>query len=179
MSDYFHTGGMTTIACYKCGINFGMPDSFHRSCKKKGPGKTFYCPNGHGQVYRSSEADKLREQLERAQGRLSQANSRAVRAEEDSRRKQRKYARIRDRVKNGVCPCCNRTFQNLQHHMKSQHPDFGKDKQLKTLRLLYGLTQTDLADEIGVSAGSISLVERGMGVGEWVQNRVDSWLETA
>lgn len=22
------------------------------------------------------------------------------------------------------CPCCNRTFQNLQRHMTSKHPDY-------------------------------------------------------
>ena len=27
------------------------------------------------------------------------------------------------RVHNGVCPCCNRSFQNLQKHMKTKHPE--------------------------------------------------------
>lgn len=26
------------------------------------------------------------------------------------------------RVQNGVCPCCNRSFWNLERHMKSKHP---------------------------------------------------------
>jgi hypothetical protein len=25
-----------------------------------------------------------------------------------------------------VCPCCNRTFSNLQRHMAHKHPQFAK-----------------------------------------------------
>lgn len=32
--------------------------------------------------------------------------------------------RLRNRIKAGVCPRCNRTFQNLQRHMAGQHPEF-------------------------------------------------------
>lgn len=32
--------------------------------------------------------------------------------------------RIKNRVKNGVCPCCNRTFENLARHMQAKHSDF-------------------------------------------------------
>lgn len=32
--------------------------------------------------------------------------------------------RIKNRVKHGVCPCCQRTFRQLAAHMKSKHPDF-------------------------------------------------------
>lgn len=27
------------------------------------------------------------------------------------------------RIHNGVCPCCNRSFVNLQRHMKTKHPE--------------------------------------------------------
>lgn len=32
--------------------------------------------------------------------------------------------RMKNRVGNGVCPCCNRHFKNLQGHMKTKHPEF-------------------------------------------------------
>lgn len=32
--------------------------------------------------------------------------------------------RITKRAKAGVCPCCNRSFENLRRHMASQHPTF-------------------------------------------------------
>lgn len=28
------------------------------------------------------------------------------------------------RIRNGVCPCCNRSFKDVHRHMKSQHPEF-------------------------------------------------------
>lgn len=32
--------------------------------------------------------------------------------------------RTRNRIANGVCPCCDRSFTNLQRHMASKHPDY-------------------------------------------------------
>jgi hypothetical protein len=31
--------------------------------------------------------------------------------------------RIQKRTAAGVCPCCNRTFQQLARHMKTRHPE--------------------------------------------------------
>jgi hypothetical protein len=44
----------------------------------------------------------------------------------ERRRRAEKAAKtkIKNRVAKGVCPCCNRTFQNLADHMKSKHPDY-------------------------------------------------------
>ena len=33
-------------------------------------------------------------------------------------------ARIRQRIANGVCPCCQRSFGNVRAHMETQHPDY-------------------------------------------------------
>lgn len=32
--------------------------------------------------------------------------------------------KLRNRAKNGVCPCCTRSFTNLRRHMSTKHPDF-------------------------------------------------------
>lgn len=32
--------------------------------------------------------------------------------------------RLKNRAAHGVCPCCNRTFQQLARHMSAKHPDF-------------------------------------------------------
>ncbi len=34
--------------------------------------------------------------------------------------------RTKKRIANGVCPCCQRSFENLHKHMKTQHPDFAQ-----------------------------------------------------
>jgi hypothetical protein len=70
-----------------------------------------------------SEATKAKEEAAEARRR-----ERAVRdlleQEENSHRATRGHlTRVKKRVQNGVCPKCNRTFQNLQRHMASQHGD--------------------------------------------------------
>lgn len=32
--------------------------------------------------------------------------------------------RLKNRIAAGVCPCCQRTFQNLARHMKCKHPKY-------------------------------------------------------
>jgi Fe-S oxidoreductase len=56
-----------------------------------------------------------------AQRDQAQADARAQKAAKTRIKNDRD--RIKTRVANGVCPHCNRTFQNLARHMASQHPD--------------------------------------------------------
>lgn len=86
----------------------------------------FYCPNGHQQHYSKSEAQKLREQLETRDRELRKSkcetlNERNAKlaVEAEKAKVERKLAR----VKRGVCPCCNRSFNNLQRHMATKHAD--------------------------------------------------------
>jgi hypothetical protein len=32
--------------------------------------------------------------------------------------------KVRRKVANGSCPCCNRHFENLQRHMQTKHPEY-------------------------------------------------------
>jgi uncharacterized small protein (DUF1192 family) len=60
---------------------------------------------------------------------------RIVRAEADAESAKRSrnaykglFGRTKKRVAAGVCPCCNRTFENLARHMAGEHPGYaGKD----------------------------------------------------
>ena len=55
---------LSVITCSECGVDFGVPDAFERA--RREDHRTFWCPNGHGQVFRGkTEAEKLREELER------------------------------------------------------------------------------------------------------------------
>ena len=33
-------------------------------------------------------------------------------------------SKLKKRASAGVCPCCNRSFQNLRRHMGNKHPEF-------------------------------------------------------
>lgn len=77
-------------------------------------GEWFYCPNGHRQHYTQSESDRLR-------GLLDEANRSKTQLAANYAALQREHNRVTKRVSAGVCPCCNRTFQNLARHMASRH----------------------------------------------------------
>lgn len=119
--------------CPRCGIVFGVEANYQRELKKGG--KTFYCPNGHSQWYGESVVDKLKKELAQEAKRHEQEETRLKR-QVDSERASKEYfersraaykgqlTKTKKRVANGVCPCCNRSFQNLKRHMMGQHPDY-------------------------------------------------------
>lgn len=60
------------IECYKCGIIFGVSPTLDDNWKRD---KTaFHCPNGHGQSYRKSTAERLQEQLDQKNAIITQKN---------------------------------------------------------------------------------------------------------
>jgi chromosome segregation ATPase len=100
---------------------------------------TFYCPAGHGQSYTGpTEADKLRAKLKETEKYRANAAHRTEMAEAEAvhlrdqlgaterslRGHKAAKTRIKNRIAAGVCPCCNRQFQNLHRHMTGQHPNF-------------------------------------------------------
>lgn len=123
----------TSITCYKCGIPFGIPDYQHTRLLNNHEG--FFCPNGHEQFFNGkTEAQKLKEQLEQKEKLLLEKERKIglqmmkiSTAEAERDHEKRRVTRLRRkllRVHNGVCPCCQRTFQNLWRHMVGQHPEF-------------------------------------------------------
>lgn len=38
--------------------------------------------------------------------------------------KKGQLTKLKKRVANGACPCCNRHFSDLYRHIQSQHPDY-------------------------------------------------------
>lgn len=114
--DYTETLAVTT--CW-CGINLAIPAnllSFARNHK----GHSIYCPLGHTFVF----TDSFEEQLKRERQRHEATRS-LLHAEERSHSATRgQLTRARKRAAAGVCPCCQRTFQNVARHVASKHPDF-------------------------------------------------------
>lgn len=103
-----------------CGIAYGLPEGFIEARRKDH--KTWHCPNGCKAHYPAGKTDeqKLREAAARETA-LKDQLAAAIRDAEDTR-----VALLRDRQRfaNGVCPCCNRTFQNVLRHMRGEHPDY-------------------------------------------------------
>ena len=122
---------ITITCCHKgCGITFAVPEWW--KTKRREDKTWWYCPNGHSQHFPGkSETEKLRAQLDQARsskdywvGRTEQERER-VRCEERSHAATKgHFTRAKNRIANGVCPCCKRTFKNVQRHMKSKHPEY-------------------------------------------------------
>lgn len=112
--------------CCSCGVTIVLPQHFAN--KRRESHKDFYCPNGHAQHFPAkSELEKARELLETERRWREQERGRHQR--EEARLKSAATAakgqltKLKNRVTNGVCPCCNRTFRNLQKHMATVHPE--------------------------------------------------------
>ena len=174
MSGHVYSMGMYIEECCRCGVAFGIPKDLHK--EQLDDGSWFYCPNGHRQHYSESTEQKLKQQLREKEREIQRQQQRAIQAESDAADKSRRYNRIRDRVSNGVCPCCKRTFENLARHMATKHPDFGKTASLLHMRTMLGLSQQNLADEIGLHQTTISQYERKKPVPEYAKERIESWL---
>lgn len=159
--------------CHKgCGIQFGLSAQYVAHRRKDHA--FWYCPSGHSQHF-SGMTDEQR-RLKEAEAKAQRLQIRADKAEQRASAVNRQYKKIRDRVKNGVCPCCNRTFQNLADHMRTKHADFGNHDLLKALRGAYGLTQGALAEEVWVSPSYISMYENSKPVPEHARGKIESWL---
>ena len=100
-------GGFWTCPYCKCGWGFSAEDSDVKQLEKK---LARQIEATEGQRLRKVEAMGQRDYFESSRNGMKGA----------LRKEQKKM----DRVKNGVCPCCNRHFANLERHIKGQHPEF-------------------------------------------------------
>jgi uncharacterized Zn finger protein (UPF0148 family) len=137
---------LTTIDCGVCGGTYAINERYRQEQYEKGG--SWYCPYcqtswGYGE----GENARLKKQLAKEKHKAEQADARA--REEQARLLEEVYAqravterterrraamkgqvtRIKNRVGKGVCPCCNRTFMDLQRHMQGKHPDWTPEEE--------------------------------------------------
>lgn len=128
MTTLTYTGKLTVLTCW-CGMRHAVPEElrdFQLRQHRDGRDVTgIYCPLGHSYVPAGkSEADKLREQLERERQRLTATRDLLAHEERSHAATRGHLTRTKKRVGNGVCPCCGRMFQQLARHMKAKHPGY-------------------------------------------------------
>lgn len=118
--------------CPACGVRFGVPTGYTANRRKDK--RSFWCPNGHSMSYTESEADRLRRERDRLQQQLALKDDeirwqREIReaAERSASARKGQITKLKKRAAAGVCPCCNRSFENLRRHMDSQHPGFAAE----------------------------------------------------
>lgn len=118
---------VTDIECCECGLRFSVPTAWERNRREKHD--NFWCPNGHSLSFPSeSRAEKAERELAAAKAQhkteLEWERHRREAAERSAAAHKGKVTGIKNRIGNGVCPCCKRSFQNLKRHMCTKHPDF-------------------------------------------------------
>lgn len=120
---------LTVEVCWVCGITWAMDSRW--ATKRSERGLNFFCPAGCRLRYGESENDKLKKDLKREKDKLERERQWHKRTEEAKERLDRRLSatkgvvtRMRNRAAEGVCPCCKRSFPELQKHMRSKHPDY-------------------------------------------------------
>ncbi len=174
MANFVENTWLETHTCGKCGVMWAMPTRFVDA--RRADKATFYCPNGDPRAFRESTEDRLKRDLDRERQVREAAEARAGKAEQNLSQVARAHRKMRERVMNGVCPCCNRSFGNLRDHMKTEHPDFGEVRTLFALRQAFGMTQAAVAAEAGVYDTHVSNYERGKPVASYAKSALDAWM---
>ncbi len=110
------------IVCGTCRITFAIPTDWKR--ERINNAGDIHCPNGCRKVWTESESDRLKKQLEQKERELRESKCETLRQsqlKEAAQSELDKKTRKLNRVQNGVCPHCNRSFMNLKRHMKTKH----------------------------------------------------------
>lgn len=118
-----YTEQLVVEHCCACGMAFAMSADYER--RRRDDHRNFYCPAGHIQHYTGdTEEQRQRKRADRLERQLANRDEdlRATRASLIATKGV--LTKTKRRVANGVCPCCTRTFANLQRHMANQHPDY-------------------------------------------------------
>jgi len=122
------TDRLVVLTCW-CGINHAVPENLRNIQKRQHRDgervMSIWCPLGHQHAPAGKgEAEKLREQLDQRDRRLTRLNAEKDQVEASLRATKGALTKAKRRVGNGVCPCCNRSFQNVRRHMTTKHPDY-------------------------------------------------------
>lgn len=110
--------------CYLCATLFAM-DTYLQQ-ERKSDGRSFFCPNGHGQIYTKSLAAELEEakrSAEQLRADLDQAAAARRKLESDLLDKAKELGQMKRHVKAGLCPYCRRHFVNLERHVQGKHSE--------------------------------------------------------
>jgi hypothetical protein len=123
-----------TTDCIVCGVKIVLTEELMQ--QRRRDHAIFFCPNGHQQIFSGETAEEgLRRQLADEKRKLEFARN-EIKAHEESAEKAKQeaqkvaqgvaqeMARLKRRIGNGVCPCCQRTVSQLARHMSTEHPDY-------------------------------------------------------
>jgi hypothetical protein len=113
---------LAQMNCGQCGGTYAINERYRQHRLEQGGfWKCPYCNHSWG--YGESENQRLQKALEEKQKAVVAAKCETLAANQARELAERKLSKLSRRVRCGLCPCCNRSFQNLQRHMKTKHPE--------------------------------------------------------
>ncbi len=114
-----YAGHLVAYNCW-CGIHFGVPSNLMEEYERRAGQMSIYCPRGHSMVPGSGS---LKKKLDRAEARERHLQDQLEAAERTRRALRGHLTRLRNRIAAGVCPWCQRTFQQVERHVATKHPE--------------------------------------------------------
>lgn len=109
--------------CGTCAVYHTVPEITYECHRREGGFHS--CPNGHQRGWDKGTNAIEQENIRRERDRLKQNQARLEQEIVDARAAaiaaEKKVVRVKKRAAAGLCPCCNRTFSNVQRHMKTKH----------------------------------------------------------
>lgn len=122
--------------CITCGVRYAMPSALYNHQRLEGG--YHHCPNGHTQGWskEDSEIEVMRRERDRAKQQVARVED--EKREEVAKRiaAEARETRLKKRTAAGTCPCCQRTFSNMNTHMRKQHPQFVAEQVTQPLKLV-------------------------------------------
>ncbi len=123
------------VNCGSCGGVYAILESVRYQKQIEGASWNCpYCQTGWGYTGNGENA-KLKREIERERKRKEWAEQEARnerdrrhRTELQLRSQKGATTRVKNRVANGVCPCCTRSFSDLKRHMASKHPGYANSE---------------------------------------------------
>lgn len=126
---------LVEMTCGECGIVFAVPEHFKKECLRTHQG--WFCPNGHSRVFTGESVEEKAKRLEKELLNSKESkdwyqkqwlDERGEHQDTKNSLRATKAAktRLKNRIKNGVCPCCQRHFTNLQRHIETKHPEYNE-----------------------------------------------------
>lgn len=109
---------LVKMECSRCGGIYAITES--KRIYHKENGGYWNCPYCQAEWgYQESELQQLRKALDDKSRALTASRCETLK----ERQLKEEFERKLSRVKNGVCPCCKRSFTNLRRHIASKHPE--------------------------------------------------------
>lgn len=134
MSEFTYKGQVFHMhSCAACKTLHAFSDPIYRAMMERVGEMAVHCPNGHQWVFAKGETDldKMRRERDRLAQAIAQRDDEITRQRDLRKHAERsaiaykgKVTRLKNRASVGLCPCCNRSFQDLARHMAGKHPEF-------------------------------------------------------